>query len=280
MNAVTDSEAGIVTATSSVFSRILVGLDGSAESREAARQAARLTETDGRLTLLSVYSIASGLVGGTGIGVPAYYDDDLQREAAVKALQVAREGIPGNVSATAKVVRGCPWEQLIREADRSHDTLVAVGSHDIGRARGIVVGSTTTALVHKAPCSVLVARQAGPGFPRTIVVGVDGSPASALAYASARHLAERTDAELWPVVAHGSKSIDGQRVAAIVDRRHEDLPEEAVPALVAAAVDADLLVVGSRGLHGVRSLGSVSECVAHEAQASVLIVRGATGAAY
>jgi nucleotide-binding universal stress UspA family protein len=46
-----------------------------------------------------------------------------------------------------------------------------------------------------------------------------------------------------------------------------------VDALVSASRDADLLVVGSRGLHGLRALGSVSERVAHQALCSVLVVR-------
>jgi nucleotide-binding universal stress UspA family protein len=46
-----------------------------------------------------------------------------------------------------------------------------------------------------------------------------------------------------------------------------------VSRLVEAAMDADLLVVGSRGLHGIKALGSVSERVAHEAKCSVLVVR-------
>jgi nucleotide-binding universal stress UspA family protein len=40
-----------------------------------------------------------------------------------------------------------------------------------------------------------------------------------------------------------------------------------------ARLDPALLVVGSRGLQGLRSLGSVSERVAHEARCSVLVVR-------
>jgi nucleotide-binding universal stress UspA family protein len=47
-----------------------------------------------------------------------------------------------------------------------------------------------------------------------------------------------------------------------------------VDALVAASAEADLLVIGSRGLHGLASLGSVSERVAHRAHCSVLVVRG------
>ena len=51
------------------------------------------------------------------------------------------------------------------------------------------------------------------------------------------------------------------------------IPDEPVPVLVAASADADVLVLGSRGLHGVKSLGSVSERVAHRAECSTLIVR-------
>jgi nucleotide-binding universal stress UspA family protein len=54
--------------------------------------------------------------------------------------------------------------------------------------------------------------------------------------------------------------------------RFRNVPDPA-RALVEAAIEADLLVVGSRGLHGIKALGSVSEQVAHEARCSVLIVR-------
>jgi nucleotide-binding universal stress UspA family protein len=256
-----------------VFSRVLVGVDGSPESGEATQQAALLLEDKGELTLLSAYETAPALVGGTGSRVPAYFDEDVQRKGAEDALRRVLEQIPGHSSSMAKVVRGSSWQELIREAERGRATLIAVGSHGIGRTRGIVVGSTATAVLHEAPCSVLVARRARPEFPRRISVGVDGSPESGLAYAAARDVADRYTAELWPVVAHGGKGVDKRRVAEIVDRRHEDLPDEPVPALLAAAADGDLLVVGSRGLHGLKSLGSVSERVAHQAHSSVLIVR-------
>jgi nucleotide-binding universal stress UspA family protein len=37
----------------------------------------------------------------------------------------------------------------------------------------------------------------------------------------------------------------------------------------------DLVVIGSRGLHGLKALGSISERVAHQAECSVLVVREA-----
>jgi nucleotide-binding universal stress UspA family protein len=266
----TTSEKKIEVGPQTVFSRVLVGVDGSEESREAARQASTLT--DGELTLLAVYDIAGGLVGGTGPGVPAYYDDDLQREAAQDALGRAREDVAAG-NPTGKIVRGVIWDELIREAEREKDTLIAVGSHGVGRMAGIVMGSVATEIVHKAPCSVLVARKNRDEFPRKIVVGVDGSPESTAAYAAARRLSERFETELVAVVAHGGKPVYRQIVDMFVDRRHKKIPDDPVTGLVAVAADADLLVVGSRGLHGVRALGSVSERVAHEARSSVLIVR-------
>jgi nucleotide-binding universal stress UspA family protein len=256
----------------SVFSRVLVGIDGSEESREAARQAASLVE--GELTLLAAYDVAPAIVGGTGTRVPGYFDEDVQRDAATDALGRAREDV-AIASPTGKIVRGRAAAALISEVERERDTLLVVGSHGLGRLAGFVMGSTATEVIHKAPCSVLVARRRSESdeFLNKVVVGVDGSPESAAAYALARQLSERFSAELWPVVAHGGKVVDRRLVDLIVDRQREELPDEPVAALVAAASGADLLVVGSRGLHGLKALGSVSERVAHQAPSSVLVVR-------
>ena len=268
MNAITETTH---TQRGSAFSRVLVGIDGSEESREATRQAATLA--DGELTLLASYDVAPA-IGGTGVGVPYYHDEDIQRDAATDALQRAREDA-GSVSPTGKIVRGRAADALISEVEREQDTLLVVGSHGHGRLAGFVLGSTATEVIHKAPSSVLIARarNGSDRFPKKIVVGVDGSEESAAAYTVARQLAERFDADLWPVVAHGGKAVERRLVDLIVDGHREELPDAPVDALLAAAADADLLVVGSRGLHGLRALGSVSERVAHQAHSSVLIVR-------
>jgi len=255
----------------SAFTRVVVGIDGSEESREAARQAAILV--DGELTLLASYDIVAA-IAGTGAGVPLYLDEGVQRAAADDALGRAEEDAAA-ASPTCKVVRGRPTDALIDEVEREQSTLVVVGSHEHGRLAGFVLGSTATAVIHRAPSSVLVARRRGMRyeFPKKVVVGVDGSPESASAYAAARQLSERFSAELWPVVAYGGKAIDLRDVDAIVDRQREESPDEPVGALVTAAADAHLVVVGSRGLHGLKALGSVAERVAHRAGCSVLIVR-------
>jgi nucleotide-binding universal stress UspA family protein len=143
----------------------------------------------------------------------------------------------------------------------------------MGRLRGVVEGEVATEIVHRAPCAVLVARSAEATFPRRIVVGVDGSMGSAAAYAAARYLSERFGAELRALVALGGKGINERLAAVITDDVYDDSGDPPVQALVAAAESADLVVLGSRGLHGMRALGSVSERVAHTAVCSALIVR-------
>jgi nucleotide-binding universal stress UspA family protein len=268
-----NTSAATSTSPERVFQRVLVGVDGSPEGREAARQAALLLEPEGELTLLSAWEVAPAVASTTGFGVPTFQDEDALRKAAEDALESAAGEIRERIAGETKLVRGTSYGALLEEAERGAATLIAVGSHGTGRARGIVVGSTATELVHNAPCSVLVARGEGRDFSRRIVVGLDGSPSSVAAYAIAQHLAARFGAELWPVMARGGKDVDERLVATVVGHRYEGVLEKPVPALVAAAADADLLVVGSRGLHGLGSLGSVSERVAHQASSSVLIVR-------
>jgi nucleotide-binding universal stress UspA family protein len=256
-----------------VFSRILVGIDGSQQALEAARQAALLEDVNGRLTLLAAWDIAPTIISGTGSRVPYYFDEELQRTSAEEDLTVARDHVSPFAAATGKLVRGIVVTELLREIDRDEDTLIAVGSSGSGRLLGIVEGSVATEIVHRAPCSVLVSRATGADFPSRIVVGVDGSVESAAAYAAAHYLAARFDAKLRALVAWGGKGVNEKLVAAITGGKHDDSRKAPPDALSEAATAADLVVVGSRGLHGVRALGSVSERLAHTAACSALVVR-------
>ncbi len=264
------SPGALLAGPRSIFTRVLVGVDASAESLDAARQAARLMDGEGSLELLAAYQIVYPAVFGPGAVVPI--DREVFSDAAVDALERARAEIHERTDAAGKIVEGRPADALRDEIVRTRATLVAVGSHGTGRIPGIVLGSTATDLIHRAPCSVLVARKGAGQTLARIAVGIDGSSESAAAYAVAKGLAERVGAELWTVVAWGDSRIDRKLVDAIADR-HEDFPDAPVPALVRAAADADLLVVGSRGLQGLKALGSVSERVAHESPTTTLIVR-------
>ncbi len=136
-----------------------------------------------------------------------------------------------------------------------------------------------------------------------IVVGVDGSSCSHEALRFAVNEASLRGGRLsivtaWsvPVMAYSggyiagvdpgrfAQDADAVSAAALEEARGiaADLEIDAIvtndqpaSALIAASEDADLLVVGSRGLGGFARLllGSVSEQVAHHARCAVIIVR-------
>ena len=83
---------------------------------------------------------------------------------------------------------------------------------------GILIGSVATALIHSAPCSVFLARPGTDegGFPRSIVVGLDGSAQSREAAGHAAAIAERTGASLQRARRDGRSAVDYGEVRSIV----------------------------------------------------------------
>jgi nucleotide-binding universal stress UspA family protein len=175
----------------------------------------------------------------------------------------------------ATILRGDPAGCVIGHLRNVGASLVAAGTHGHTRAAGILVGTVATRLLHEALCSVLIARPTTDQdqFPGRILVGIDGSPQAANAGLVAQSLADRFGAECIGLVATGGKAIDLDAARASFPGTLEEFPARAAAALIEAAHEADLLVVGSRGLHGLRALGSVSERVAHRASCSALVVR-------
>ena len=270
MNTKPDSRGMGFDTERAVFHRVLCGVDDSSEGLEAVRQADALQGERGELTAISVLDLAVTVHAGWTATTAA---SGLRADAEL-ALSAAQSEAPG---ATCRLVEGRPDQVLLAEARRAGATLLAVGTHGFSRPIGIALGSVTTVVLHEAPCSVLVARRRpdGDALPRSIVVGIDGSDESATAWAVARALADRLQIDAVPLAARPSKDLDLAAVHAITD---DAVLEEGHPVdtLLNAAKSADLLVVGSRGLHGVRALGSVSERVAHKAPCSVLVVRPPT----
>jgi nucleotide-binding universal stress UspA family protein len=269
MSATIDADAHVAEANR-IFKHVLVGVDGTPQSLDALRQAALLKAPGGTITCLAAWNLAPPLLTPLTVVPSQEVADREARSVAEDTVRDAQAFIP---SAETIVARGDAGHALIDAALNEHSTLIAVGSHDRRRAEGIVLGSTATRLLHEAPCSVLLARETTHLTPRRIVVGVDGSPESASAYSVARYLAGRFDGNVAVVVAEGRQLVDLAAISLIVGDGFDVIPEEPVRALTAASADADLLVLGSRGLHGFKALGSVSERVAHRAECTTLVVR-------
>jgi nucleotide-binding universal stress UspA family protein len=247
----------------SVFERVVVGVDGSEAGFEACRQAAVLGLPDAPIEAVAVVHLADALVPREA--------DELQSDADV-AVERAVEILGGR--ARKRFVNGFVADALLREVERIDATALVIGTHGRARATEILVGGVAGELLHRSPCSVLIARPpvTPAAFPGSIVVGIDGSVESDPALAAGQQLARRFDVPLRVLVAGRGKDVDIPRVhlRAPLAERVEETP---VRALVDASHAAGIVVVGSRGLHGLRALGSVSERVAHQAASSVLVVR-------
>lgn len=191
-----------------------------------------------------------------------------------------------------------PVERLLAEA--AHADLLAVGQNGLGAVRDFLLGSVTGALLHESSCPVGVVPAVLPERHGRIVVGVDSSEASSAALHWAIDEADRHEAELTVVHAWHypyKLTIDGtargsalsQVDAALVVDEAVELARarmagdaigrlvEASPAqaLLDAGGAADMVVVGSRGRGGFRSmlLGSVAHAVAARASCPVVVVR-------
>jgi nucleotide-binding universal stress UspA family protein len=250
-----------------IFDRIVCGVDGSEESLFAVKQADRLKRSEGSLLLVVGMSLAKAVHAG----MAAPHAAELLQTEAEQALAEAKE----LVAAEGKIVNGDPATVLLNEAKSA--TLLALGSHGRRRAVGIVLGTVATRMLHEAPCSVLISRPARDPetWPQAIVAGTDGSAESEHAVAAARSVAASCGADLRLVSATGDQVDRGAalKVAPELDEREG----RAIGVLTTESETADLVVVGSRGLQGLKALGSVSERIAHQASCSVLVVRGAIG---
>jgi nucleotide-binding universal stress UspA family protein len=292
-----DSEAGLP---------IVAGVDGSDSALEAARWAAdEAVRKRVPLRLLSVVQIpvASGYINDAGLTTGLL---DGLRSESLRVLEETRSALVArrpDLDVGTDVLVGPPIPTLVEESGAAR--LVVVGSRGLGGFRGMLVGSTAVALAARGHCPVAVIRGGGrPTGP--VVVGVDGSPASEAALGLAFEEASLRRAELVAVHTWLEHATDAAyaaalepvlKVDALAERGMEWLAERLagwadkyhdvsvvrrvtrgrpIVNLLAAAADAQLLLVGSRGrgaLAGV-VLGSTSQALVYHAPCPLIVARG------
>lgn len=286
--------------------RLLVGVDGTEGSVEALRWAAH--EAARRQCALHVLTCAelpvaveAGLIGSGAIGGNAVADIVTEHESANQRAVTLARSFGLDIEVTGETVLGAPAYALVSAA-HPEDTIVVGATAHPGRLTD-VLGSVATVVAHRAHCPVVVVHGSvrKDGAVRRIVVGVDGSPGSDAALAWAAEEAIRCAAELLLVhgwaypyhgTRHGSKDarddmrLDAMRsLEASATRARELAPavrchsliceQSPAKAVLDAAQDADLVVVGSRGHGGFASLllGSVSRTVLQHSTVPAVVVR-------
>lgn len=286
---------------------VVVGVDGTSASRAALVWA---TEEAGRrgIPLRIVHGLGMPVViGAYGASGRAAIDD--LREAGhgllTESAEYVRRARPEVEATTVLAPEDAP-AVLLNEAQG--DDVIVVGSRGLGGVRAIMLGSVGVRASSHAPCPVVVVPDMEePPLPRgRVVVGVDGSKSSRRALRFALHQALVGGAEIVvvnsrqvsPPTGSSDSTADARALheetfdrqseeviagllADVVDDRTELLEISAVrtqanpvDALLEAATEADVLVVGSRGRGGVRGLvmGSVSQGVLRGAPVPVAVL--------
>lgn len=283
---------------------IVVGIDGSVNSDAALDWA--VAEATRRNLRLHLFSAGIRQVPG---GEPIY--SDWQSDAALTrdaleaadqrleaALARARESSPQVIITLESVVESAAGGLV--ELSSRVDT-IALGRSGHGPTVGALLGSVASQVVTHAQCPVVVvhASDSDTSNARGVVVGVDGSSVSELAVGYAFEQASMRGVPLdvvhawWTTATYGltqeflKEQANQERLTLSetlvgwsekypdVEVRTSMPMGPAVLTLTEAAKSAELLVVGSRGRGGFRSLllGSVSQGVLAHASCTVAVVR-------
>jgi len=142
------------------MNRIVVGIDGSRESRETLRWAVAEAKLRGAaLRVVHTWSFPY-IAAGPGLDptLDAQVIDDARRNAeelVERELSELGDEAAG-VDIERAVVEGAPAPTLI-EAARGSDLLV-VGSRGHGGFAGLLLGSVSQQCSHHAPCPIVIVR--------------------------------------------------------------------------------------------------------------------------
>ncbi len=140
--------------------RVVVGLDGSPQAELALRWAIREAKTWGA-ELVAVTGVPVTAGSGTLAWLPAAVDHQQVLEDVATALDVLIDRVaaeePGVPEITRTVLDGT-GAQLLTEASGDSDLLV-VGSRGRGGFAGLLLGSTSQAVLHHAQCPVMIVTQ-------------------------------------------------------------------------------------------------------------------------
>jgi nucleotide-binding universal stress UspA family protein len=146
-----------------VFTRIVVGTDGSETATEAVRQASELASiANARLDIVSAYEpIPRQRLQEESREAPGDVQYEFgEREDVNLALEAssadAHKAGVGEVQTHAR--EGDPADAILDVAEEIKADLIVVGNKGMTGARRFLLGSVPNKVSHHAPCSVIIVR--------------------------------------------------------------------------------------------------------------------------
>ncbi|MFC4903144.1 universal stress protein [Kocuria oceani] len=136
---------------------VVVGVDGSEQSVEALRWAARIAPALGAsVRVVGAWDYPPEYAGYVPLGSDNF--DEVTRKRVEKTIQQAfGEDVPEGLTTTVEF--GHPSKVLVRESEDA--AMLVVGRRGHGGFRGLLLGSVSAACVSHASCPVLVIHEDG-----------------------------------------------------------------------------------------------------------------------
>jgi nucleotide-binding universal stress UspA family protein len=145
-----------------VFTRIVVGTDGSDTAAEAVGQAIDLAKLTGAtLSIVSAYApVSKRRIQGEAEGVPVDVAHELGPREDVNLVldAAAAEARAAGVEVRTHPVQDDPADAILNVAEEIKADLIVVGNKGMTGARRYLLGSVPNNVSHHAPCSVIIVR--------------------------------------------------------------------------------------------------------------------------
>ena len=145
-----------------MFTRIVVGTDGSDTAAEAVRQAIDLARLSGAtLGIVSAFApISRRRVQDEAEGAPADIAHGIGPREDVNLVldAAAAEARAAGVEVQTHPVEADPADALLNVAEEIKADLIVVGNKGMTGTRRFLLGSVPNNVSHHAPCSVIIVR--------------------------------------------------------------------------------------------------------------------------
>ena len=284
--------------------RIVVGVDGSANSTSAAQWAASMAvRLHSPLHIVSAVHEPVYYAPATPLAIPADVWEQLRHRAeeVVAGLATAIRDEHASLTVTTRVENASAARTLGEHSKTAR--MLVVGNSGTGMLASSLLGSTAKAVVDKSSCPVVVWRAGSTGADAPVAVGIDGGVTGESAVEFAFEIASARSVRVravhiwnagrfgggvafpgfvdWADVEHEEAALLAESLAGWAEK-YPDVKVErvlhqgaAASSLVDFSASSQLVVVGSRGRGAIaRALvGSTSSNLAYHAHCPVMICR-------